>query len=140
MTAVLLYHFGERYSVLNLTEADELPKLYRLLHCDLVTIPRYRIGGELYDIIADDEGLLKESPKVALFLDGQPTIAGRFIITRYNDEGEQIGLDDSDIDRILEHTKTIIVTTEQDDGEHTMHYALELRSTNDREEGFAVGA
>lgn len=43
------------------TFQDELPELYKLLNCDCITVTYRNIGRNLYDIIADDEGLFKKN-------------------------------------------------------------------------------
>lgn len=40
-----------------------LAEWYRLINCDLIDITTHNIGGRSYDIIADDEGLLRGGRK-----------------------------------------------------------------------------
>ena len=88
----------EKLQTLDIKDANELKTIYEHLNCDIITIPRYLIGGRLYDIIADDEGLLKDDPIPSLFLDDEPALCGSFIITKYDDQtGDQIGLSEDDI-------------------------------------------
>ena len=76
-------------------------------HC--IDIPTRRIGGEYYDIICDDEGLLKDYPQVAM-VDKRlkPMIVGTIIIAKSDEEGELVSLTDEDIARIKNATLQLI--------------------------------
>lgn len=80
---------------------DDLDTFYDIIGCRCIDIPRRQIGGEYYDIICDDEGLLKDYPQVAIVDKSlQPMIVGTIIITKSDDEGELVSLSDEDIARI----------------------------------------
>lgn len=85
------------------TVKDDLQEFYKLLDCDLIDITTRPIGGRSFDIICDDEGLLKPSPIVsALFPDGSPALVGRlFVVRGDNYSGELVSLFPDDVDRIL---------------------------------------
>lgn len=82
------YHFTR----LPLTSASELRQMYQLINCELIDITKRKIGANYYDIIVDDEGLLKQEPIISLFRNKQPELVGHLIFTKYNEEGEQVGL------------------------------------------------
>lgn len=80
----------------------DLDDYYREIGCDTIDIVVRRIGGELYDIICDDEGLLKEDPKVsAISADCRPMLVGNLIFAKHNNQGETTSLSNDDVIRIL---------------------------------------
>ena len=46
-------------------EVNGLQDYYRLIGCDCIEIANREIRGKRYDIICDDEGLLKAEPQVS---------------------------------------------------------------------------
>ena len=46
-------------------EVNGLQDYYRLIGCDCIEITNREIRGKRYDIICDDEGLLKAEPQVS---------------------------------------------------------------------------
>ena len=81
--------------------AEELKGLYRVCECDVIDIVVRAIGGAAYNIVCDDEGLLKADPVcTAATTCGEPALFGNLFITRDNGLGELVGLDDEDITRI----------------------------------------
>lgn len=85
------------------TVPDTLESYHDLIQCDLIDIPHRSIGGEVYDIVCDDEGLLKD-PKIpsAFQRDSRRImLVGNLFIVRGNDStGELESLTAEDIDRI----------------------------------------
>lgn len=65
---------------------------YELIGCRLITHYDFYLNENHYTVICDDEGLLVDNPRFSLFINGQPTIAGHCFITRFNENGENIGL------------------------------------------------
>lgn len=87
-----------------------LDEWYRLLKCNLIDIVYRDIGGKYYDIIADDEGLLKGRAKVtALDKKGDIMLVGNLIICNYDGEGGEASLTEEDIERIK---KQLVIVTE----------------------------
>ena len=76
-----------------------LDNYYKLLDCELIDITTRSIGGELFDIILDDEGLLKDDRIVsAVDKKGHPALVGNLLISKADEEeGRQIGLTDDEI-------------------------------------------
>jgi hypothetical protein len=59
------------------------------------------IGGEIYDIYCDDEGLLKSEQVVSLVDNHyQPALVGNLIFARSNEKGETVSLTDGDVEII----------------------------------------
>ena len=79
---------------------DSLDEYYRIIGCQYIDIATRRIGGaggRVFDIICDDEGLLKESPVVTA-LDGefQPMLVGTLIFAHHDNEGNMTGITEED--------------------------------------------
>lgn len=81
-----------------------LEEWYRLIKCDLIDIVSRKIGGRYFDIIADDEALLKAGGKVTgLDTEKQPMLVGNLVICNYDSEtGGETSLTDMDIAHIKE--------------------------------------
>lgn len=99
---------------MNATEvqANGLKDYYRLMEIDLIDIVVREIGGKYYDVICDDEALLKENP-IPTMLDTErmPMIFGNIIIAGLADEeGNMTDLTDEDIVRITSNMGTITLT------------------------------
>lgn len=86
-------------------EVNGLDDYYRLIGCSLIDITQRKIAGKYYEIICDDEGLLKENPKISAINDmGQPMLVGNLIIAEEVDEdGNLTDLLDADIKHIREN-------------------------------------
>lgn len=82
-----------------------LENYYRLLDCRLIDIPSRRIGDHYYDIICDDEGLLKGDPIVtAINSDGDAMLVGSLLVLKHDDEGNEIGLTAEEVREVMLHT------------------------------------
>ena len=82
---------------------NELENLYAALECSLIDIVCRVIGGKTYNIVCDDEGLLREAPVLtAATLKGEPVLFGNLLIARNDNEGNLTSLTDEDM-RIVEH-------------------------------------
>lgn len=79
--------------------ANGLHDYYRLIGCDCIDIVNREINGKRFDIICDDEGLLKENVQIsAIDIKGYPMLVGNLIITGKADaEGELTDLSESDV-------------------------------------------
>ena len=88
--------------------ANSLKDYYRLTDCDVIDIVKRCIGGKYYNIICDDEGLLKENIIIsAIDTERKPMLVGNLIVAGdTDDEGELLSLTDKDVDNILKHVKT----------------------------------
>lgn len=88
----------------------------------MIDIQEHYIDGHAYDFIIDDEALLKAGGKVsALDKDGNPCLVGNIVICTCDEEGNESGLSDEDIQRILKHV-VILQLTKPIEGRAT-HYA-----------------
>lgn len=82
---------------------DELEVYYEMLNCDMIDITTINVNGVEYDIIHDDEFLLKRPLVPTLYVNNELIIFGAFLISRANEDGEEIGLTHKEIDNFLEY-------------------------------------
>lgn len=81
-----------------------LDSYYKEIGCDMIDIVSRKIGGIWYDIIVDDEGLLKADPIVtAVEPNGSPALVGNLIICRFDGEDDVTDLKPGDADNIADN-------------------------------------
>lgn len=85
-----------------MTIRDDLESYYELLDVSTIDIVTRKIGGKYYDIVCDDEAMLKPI-RVASMIDdtGATMLVGNLFIAHANSEGEMVSLTDEDVNRIL---------------------------------------
>lgn len=87
-----------------------LDMVYEDLRCNLIDIISIKAdNGRTYDIICDDEGLLRADFNIVLYVDLEPVLAGGVLITRSNEQGENIGLDPVDVRYFKENIQSLEV-------------------------------
>jgi len=80
---------------------NDLEAFYETIECDYIEVARRQIGNKYYDIICDEEALLKSSPLVSTFDRNQePMLVGSLIVCNSNGE-DFASLTKQDIERIL---------------------------------------
>lgn len=106
MQTLLLNVFDENVRVMEIN--DELDEYYKLLNCSMIDIVSRKIGGKWFDIVCDDEGLLKDDPKISAINDmGEPMLVGNLIFLHNDGYGEMVGLDDADIKHLKDHIEVM---------------------------------
>lgn len=81
-----------------------LKEWLRLIKCDTIDITSLNIGGRYYDVIVDDEGLLKDGIKpTALDTEYKPLLVGSLVICNADGEGNETALTDEDVEYILKY-------------------------------------
>lgn len=83
----------------------ELEEYYEKIGCTCIDITMRKIGGKLFDIVCDDEGLLKQSKISAIDDLGRPMLVGNLMFFHSDGWGELTGLTDGDIRHLLNHIK-----------------------------------
>lgn len=81
----------------------DLDELKELIGAEYIDIIIRKIGGVEYHIVADDMGALKPNVAVAQAIDASETLYGPIIVTRYEYEGDEVGLEDEDIVNVWAH-------------------------------------
>ena len=92
--AILIDPFSEK--VTRVETGTSLEDLYNILQCDTITIVGMGFGARAFDMIMDDEGLLKDRENQRYFkykLFSQP-YAGRALLTFSNKEGDTTSVGD----------------------------------------------
>lgn len=83
----------------------ELHAYYKALNCRTIDIVTRQIGvtyhnrkARVFDIICDDEALLKDAPKISAIDNlGIPMLCGNLLIVRVDDEGDTVGITPDDV-------------------------------------------
>ena len=90
---------------------DTLENLYKLCDCRLIDVAERKVGDHWYDIVVDDEGLLKQDPIPSVF-DGkqQPMLAGCALFVNHDDEGNFTSLTDEQIEDLKKHCMTAVMS------------------------------
>ncbi len=84
---------------------------YKYIDCSAFAIVGRYIGKEnrWYDIFVDNCGMLKENPILsAVNMTNGAMLFGNLIITRANEDGEQIPLTQDDINYLYEYLRTAV--------------------------------
>ena len=68
-----------------------------MLDCDLIQVVERKIGDKVYDIICDEEGLLKPNFESAICTNYTENLYGNILIVNHDDEGDFTSLDDDEI-------------------------------------------
>lgn len=100
----ILYTIEEETEIIKLHKNETLKEFYKYIQCDCVDIVEIYIDGEYFDIWVDDDGLLKERPIPNLYMNingYEQILFGNLIFTRTNENGETIGLTDSQIKKVM---------------------------------------
>lgn len=87
---------------LRMAECEELDDFYRELEAEPLDIARRKIGGRMYDIFVDDEGLFRENPVIsAIDKEGNPMLVGNLVFANHDAEGNTTSLTMEDVARIV---------------------------------------
>ena len=92
------------------TIEKSLDSYYSLLRCDTIDIVSRSIGGKRYDIICDDEALLKAPTYAsALDSDGHPALFNSLFVVKFDGRDDVTDLDDEDINNVGNHLTAVMV-------------------------------
>lgn len=106
ITGVLLD--TERAHVERATIPANLDSYYKHLDCTTIDIVSRTVGGKRFDIICDDEGLLKEDVCIsALDRDYNPMLVGNLFVCKHDSDGNENSLTDAEISHILRYVHKI---------------------------------
>ena len=96
-------------------EKPDLQFFDKKIGCDLIDIAVRKIDGKEFNIVLDEEGLLKEDPIVsAIDGNGDPMLVGNlmFFGGETTEAGELVGLTDAEINHILGSVGVAVVYTD----------------------------
>ncbi len=82
---------------------DDLGTYYNLIDCRSIDIVRRKIGQQYFNIVCDDEGLLKDRPRISAISDlGEILLVGNLVICsgEITEDGDLIGLTDDEAEYI----------------------------------------
>lgn len=128
---VAIIHTGAD-SIEEFVEAKEiesnLDTYYSEIGCDCIEIPDRCIGGKLFNIICDEEGLLKDHPIPSAVGNGyQEAICGNLIVCGLaDDDGELTSITDEDVQLIRDNIRGAATV----DGDFFLVVALTLPETS----------
>lgn len=81
---------------------------YDLLRCDLIDIAPRAFGARRFDIICDDEGLLKEKPLVSAYhRDGTPMLVGPLFVCKSDGHDNEDSLSPEELDYVDLYRETV---------------------------------
>lgn len=89
---------------------DELDVYYEIIDCQTIDIVTRKVNGRWFDIICDDEGLLKDEIVVsAIDRNLQTMLVGTLIFTHHDGAGYTTGISDDDVKCLKDATQFGIV-------------------------------
>lgn len=90
------------------TIAANLDSYYKVLDCDCIDIVGRSLGPYAFDVICDDEGLLKSGARVsAISPEGNPMLVGNLFFCHHDEEGNLTSLNPEEIVFILSRSVSL---------------------------------
>lgn len=105
-----VYVNAENNSATPTTINHNLDAMYTLLDVSTIDIVSRKIGGKYYDIICDDEALLKDGLPLPSMVDSGFNIMlfGNLFVVSHDEEGNEVSLTQEDVSRILKAYKSFL--------------------------------
>jgi hypothetical protein len=82
---------------------DTLENIYKILDVETIDVAVRKIGNFTYDIICDDEGLLKDSLPSAVTDKDEVQLVGNLLLVNHDEEGNFTSLTDEQIEDLGKH-------------------------------------
>lgn len=82
---------------------DTLENIYKILDVETSDVAVRKIGNFTYDIICDDEGLLKDSLPSAVTEKDEVQLVGNLLLVNHDEEGNFTSLTDEQIEDLGKH-------------------------------------
>lgn len=96
-------------TVKEVTIEANLDSYYKTLDCTCIDIVVRKLGPYRFDIICDDEGLLKANPRVsATGPNGQPMLVGNLFFCHHDEEGNTTSLHPDEVTFILSRVSYLL--------------------------------
>lgn len=83
-------------------DADKLNEYYRYLHCHCIDMVTIDVDGYAYDVVCDDEALLRQPLVPSLYISDEQVFFGNLAFVKIDEEGAEVSLDREDMIRILD--------------------------------------
>lgn len=104
---------------------NDLDTFYDLINCDCIDIVERKCGDTYFNIICDDEGLLKDDPRVsAVDKANVPMLVGNLIFIHTDEDGNTIGITDEDAAVLIDHL--VMFFAKKRDGRTTINRGIVL--------------
>ena len=87
----------------NINDADKLNEYYRYLDCRCIDMATIDVDGHPYDVVCDDEALLRYPLVPSLYISEEQVFFGNLAFVKIDEEGASVGLDREDMIRILDY-------------------------------------
>jgi len=99
MKTLLLNVYEDTLTVIDIE--PELEAYYKALDCDCVDVVVRKIGRRKFDVMRDDEGLLKANAKISAIDNlGRTMLVGNLMFFHHDGLGNLFGLSHDDIDHL----------------------------------------
>lgn len=85
----------------NIDDTNKLNEYYRYLDCRCIDMATIDVDGHAYDVICDDEALLRQPLIPSLYISEERVFFGNLAFVKVDEEGGTVGLDREDLIRLL---------------------------------------
>lgn len=86
----------------NIDDTDKLNEYYRYLDCHCIDMVTINVDGYAYDVVCDDEALLRQPLVPSLYISEEQVFFGNLSFVKIDEEGASVGLDREDMIRLLD--------------------------------------
>ena len=86
----------------NIDDTDKLNEYYRYLDCHCIDMATIDVDGHAYDVVCDDEALLRYPLVPSLYISEEQVFFGNLAFVKIDEEGASVGLDREDMIRLLD--------------------------------------
>lgn len=86
----------------DIDDGNKLKEYYRFLDCHRVGTTTIDVDGHAYDVVCDDEALLRQPLIPSLYISEEQVLFGNLAFVRNDEDGESVGLDREDMIRLLD--------------------------------------
>ena len=86
----------------NIDDTDKLNEYYRYLDCHCIDMATIGVDGHAYDVVCDDEALLRSPLIPSLYISEEQVFFGNLAFVKIDEEGAPVGLDREDMIRLLD--------------------------------------
>lgn len=86
----------------NIDDTDKLNEYYRYLDCHCIDMVTINVDGYAYDVVCDDEALLRQPLVPSLYISEEQVFFGNLAFVKIDEDGASVGLDREDMIRLLD--------------------------------------